>query len=415
LDADNLGESDDALDLVNSFVELGGIVILIKFLERQEEKTAEDKEGVYKLLGIFESLVDVKPEITVMLCPVDKKKDRKNEIDGEDAKESKVEPVDLGLVKWLFDRMKKETFDDNKAYCAELLSILLAADEGMRRAMGHSKHMQRLVTLTVVYRKKNPASDEEREYLANLFNCLCHAMNDVPENQAEFREGKGLDVIIHVVKLKELKESKEKVVMKDGALRLMDFALAKCPTNCEYFVNAKGLSAIFSVFMGKTKFSKQTTNESTNTEHTVSILVHLFLSVADVRYYRLLRKFQENQYEKVERLVELFDQYFSRLEEVDRLFATQNANATSEDELLERYSRRCDAGLLTLRYLCFVMGFLATCGDARLLARLRQLLSLRDNSFSQVKKVLVEYFSDMDEADSAKKVVLEGIVETMPE
>lgn len=45
--------------------------------------------------------------------------------------------------------------------------------------------------------------------------------------------------------------------------------------------------------------------EQATEEHIVSILTQLFLNLSDVRYFRLLRKFQENDMEKAERLIEL--------------------------------------------------------------------------------------------------------------
>jgi len=155
------------------------------------------------------------------------------------------------------------------------------------------------------YRKKNPTTEEEKEYLENLFNCLCYCLNDLPANQLEFKECKGIELMVITVR------KKEKILAKDGCLRLLNFALAKNQENCRQFIEARGLKAIFSVFMGKTKPAKRNKQTLEDTiEHCVSIIVQLFLSLADIQYYRLLRKFQEEQYEKVERLMELFDDYY---------------------------------------------------------------------------------------------------------
>ena len=85
--------------------------------------------------------------------------------------------------------------------------------------------------------------------------------------------------------------------------------MANCAANGETFVDKKGLKSLFTLFMGKVK-SKKGEQGGAQMEHVVSIIVQLFCSLSDVRYYRLLRKFQENGYEKVERLIELFDELY---------------------------------------------------------------------------------------------------------
>ena len=46
---------------------------------------------------------------------------------------------------------------------------------------------------------------------------------------------------------------KQKRVARGGALKLLDFALTRCPPACERFVDKLGLKTLFSIFMGKSK------------------------------------------------------------------------------------------------------------------------------------------------------------------
>ncbi len=48
-------------------------------------------------------------------------------------------------------------------------------------------------------------------------------------------------------------------------------------------------------------------------EHMISAVAQLFMHLSDVRYARLLNKFQENEFEKIERLIELHEKYYKRV------------------------------------------------------------------------------------------------------
>lgn len=67
---------------------------------------------------------------------------------------------------------------------------------------------------------------------------------------------------------------------------------------------------------------------------------------------RLLRKFQENEFEKVERLIELHEQYYERVEKADQAFRaefvvevrlTGGQAAAAHTEPPDKRSRGCRA------------------------------------------------------------------------
>jgi hypothetical protein len=89
------------------------------------------------------------------------------------------------------------------------------------------------------------------------------------------------------------------------------------------FIQLGGLKIIFAVMMGKGKPSKAFTFSREQeegicfdclgvlsfTELVYSCIFYLFLSSADVNLERILAKFQENNFEKIQRMFETFEFY----------------------------------------------------------------------------------------------------------
>lgn len=88
-------------------------------------------------------------------------------------------------------------------------------------------------------------------------------------------------------------------------------------TACETFVDALGLKSLFTTFMGNaTKKNKAIdAPASEETSHTLSIVSSLFtnLSSESPARIRLLAKFVENNYEKVDKLLEIRESAQKRL------------------------------------------------------------------------------------------------------
>ena len=88
---------------------------------------------------------------------------------------------------------------------------------------------------------------------------------------------------------------------------------------CETFVEALGLKNLFSTFMGKAS-KKQHKTLPEDTSHTLGIVSSLFSNLASESpaRIRLLTKFVENTYEKVDKLLEIRDAAQGRLKQVDK-------------------------------------------------------------------------------------------------
>ena len=102
---------------------------------------------------------------------------------------------------------------------------------------------------------------------------------------------------------------------------------------CEHFVEARGLKTLFPAYMrpsclclSKTKLDKGSSSE--DDEHIMSIITSLLLRLGGEQHARLLSKFVENGFEKVDRLVELHEKYYSKMRD-----AVEDVDDDDDDDL----------------------------------------------------------------------------------
>ncbi len=155
------------------------------------------------------------------------------------------------------------------------------------------------------YKNRNPGSDDEAEYVENLFNALCCTLMS-PATRAVFVEAEGVELMALILKQKRAaragalktlvrappgppaaarglvprglrrlrltpcSQTARAVLPRAPAAprgpagppccrprprvrRAQDFALTRNPAACERFVDHLGLKTLFSIFMGKSK------------------------------------------------------------------------------------------------------------------------------------------------------------------
>lgn len=81
-------------------------------------------------------------------------------------------------------------FDGNKLYAAEVLAILLQDTIENRAKLGEMDGIDILLQQLAAYKRHDPSSNEEAEYMENLFNCLCSALM-YGSNRDKFLKGEG--------------------------------------------------------------------------------------------------------------------------------------------------------------------------------------------------------------------------------
>lgn len=114
------------------------------------------------------------------------------------------------------------------------------------------------------------------------------------------------------------------MLARTRAIKVLDYAMQseQGSDNCERFVEALGLKTLFSAFMGKgvKKHKVGASSAAEDDEHIVGILVSLFSNLASdtPARIRLLSKFVEADYEKVDRLLEIRESAVNRLRAVTK-------------------------------------------------------------------------------------------------
>jgi beta-catenin-like protein 1 len=375
-------EETNANLLIDHLLECSFAPMLVEILGRLTEP--DDSSGVHQALAVVENVLELRPELADRFV------------------------AESELMSWLLIRLtgkKYKQFDTNKLYASELLSILLQNSDGNRLKLGQLDGVDRLLRALVKYKKHDPVGSEEIEMMVNLFNILCSSLA-LQENCKNFVAAEGIDLMILMLRSKNLSQY--------GALKVLDHAMAKgiCPEIFTTFIERAGLKSLFPAFM-KTPGGKKLKvfTETEFEEHICSIVASVFKYLEEGEHQnRLLKKFVESDYAKIERLVELHNLYLGKVQAVEESLAAEKAGIIGRgdefDEIVENdhYLRRLDSGLSTLQQIALIIGFVCKqCGvEAR--DRFRQLLEIQRGSIDDVSAVLIEYDGELDLQDETAGV-----------
>ncbi|KAI6035421.1 hypothetical protein F5J12DRAFT_793305 [Pisolithus orientalis] len=165
--------------------------------------------------------------------------------------------------------------------------------------------------------------------------------------------------------------SREKLQSKSRSIKVLDYAMSGPAGSevCSTFVEALGLKTLFSAFMGKVS-KKQKRNAGTqateDTSHILGIISSLFTNLpsASSGRIRLLAKFVENEYEKVDKLLEIREHASNRLKQVDTEIETEKKDLLADGAVEPEhedlwYLRRLDGGLFTLQTVDYILTWIA--------------------------------------------------------
>ncbi|GAA5966706.1 hypothetical protein JCM3765_007605 [Sporobolomyces pararoseus] len=417
LDPEGLEENDDDEDdeeedekrrksiqrLIDELVQVGILDLIVGGLKRFDEQDEDHRTGVFHTLNLIENLLTLSPSLaSLLLTPKSQ------------------------FISYLFNRLlmndKPPEFDQNRFYSCEMLSLIwslpleLIGGNGTDGGGGEllKKSRMRLVaekkgewldgllSILSVYRKREPSSADETEFLENLFDILCVCLSSpLPTTinnslavstrhpvKIGFLNSEGIELMLLL-----LKSSHQ--ISKTRSLKCLAHALQGLREGnqelSERFVECLGLKTLFSVFMGKGNGKKKSTNLTSETlEHLLSILSSLFTSLPSDSQprLRLLSKFIEENYSKLDRLSELREQLEQRLE---RLSETPNSSiAGLELTEEEKYLEKLENGLMSLQFLDYVAGWICMEDDG---ARdhFEMLLKRRDKSLKDLVVTLKEY------------------------
>ncbi|OAK97789.1 DUF1716-domain-containing protein [Phaeosphaeriaceae sp. SRC1lsM3a] len=407
-DEDVAGEQEQWDALVTAFLEADLLSLLISNFSRFDETDSADATGVYHSLSVIENLLS-QPSNTDMI-----------------GKEST-------LVKWLLDRVQKQEkpTTQNKQYASEVLSILTQSSRPNRANVAEANGVEIFLTNLAPYRRDDPEKDsDEEEYMENMFNCLSSIVEE-PIGKAKFLEAEGVELCLLLVRDGKTSKSRSLKVLDHACGYAEDGNAADARTNgtsskgkakesanepvpnsamsvCEKLVESRGLKPLFSTFM-KTK-----KHDPEQTEHILGIFASLLRSLpgnSDTRF-RLLAKFLEKDYEKINKLVTLRRDYASRVAAFDTKLKDRKRGLSKEeqDELeLENIPTRLSEGLYCLERIDAVLAWLVAEDDGAKTAIVKA-LGERDESLKDVKKTLQAQLDGNMEVERAEREMLETLV-----
>ncbi|ALC46362.1 CG11964 [Drosophila busckii] len=370
-DVDILGESNEGAEaLIESLRKEQICALLVQNLERLNEQVKEEADGVHNTLAIIENLT---------------------EIDSEFVREAATQ----GLLAWLLKRLKGKTpFDPNKLYCSEILSILIQTENDNRILLGTQDGVDVLLQQLAVYKRHDPASNEEQEYMSNLFNCMCSALMARP-NRDRFLNGEGLQLMNLMLR--------EKKMSRNGSLKVLDHAMAGPDgrENCNKFVEILGLRTIFPLFMKTPKRNKQRLlSVDEHEEHVCSVLASMLRNCKGTQRARMLTKFTENDHEKVDRLLELHLKYLAKVETIDKEIDQEpkDADIDEDEEAENNYIKRLTGGLFTLQRIDYILLEVSATSET-VKQRVLQILNLRGASMKTIRSIMREYAGNLGDGD----------------
>lgn len=388
--------------LVAAFLEADLLGLLISNFSRFDETDETDASGVYHSLSVIENLLS-QPSNTDMI-----------------GKEK-------ALLTWLLERIQKpeKPTTQNKQYASEILSILAQSSRPNRTLIAQANGVEIFLTNLAPYRRDDPEKDsDEEEYMENLFNCLTSVVEE-PIGKIKFLEAEGTELCLLLVR--------DGKTGKSRALKVLDHACdhaeaapestadAESATDtekgdsvpphisiCERFVEARGLKPLFSTFM-KTKRP-----DPTQTEHILGLFSSLLRSLpgnSDSRF-RLLAKFLESDFAKINKLITLRREYVSRLSAFDKsLEGRSNGLSKEEREELEveNIPLRLSEGLYALQRIDASLAWLVAEDDGAKKAIIKG-LSETDETLADVKKTLQAQLDGVLEVEAAEREVLDALV-----
>ena len=379
-DEDVEAEPEQWNALVDALLEADLIDLLSQNLERLEEKNEADKSGVYHSMSVLENLAS------------------------QSSISEKVGSAST-LMQWLVQRAqrKESPVSQNKQYAAEVLAILLQTSTVNRKRLIEINGVDTVLQLLSAYRKRDPAKESnEEEYVENLFDCMTCLVRET-DGKEKFAEAEGVELCL--IMLREGEMSKVR------ALRLLDHAMnGQYSTQlCEKFVDAMGLRTIFGMFMRK--------QESQSTEHLLGIFAALLrhLPGDSSARIRVMAKFVEKDYAKVDKLLKLRHNYGSKLAAVNGSISSERSEMNKEDQeamASEWLSRRLDAGLFGIQTIDVILAWLSAEDDGAR-KKIKSLLAERDEPLAVIRATLQEQANDLQDASSEEEQNTKEMLQTL--
>lgn len=393
-DIDEDEEQQSTESLVEALREQNIINLIVSNLARLDKDDCEDSQAVVNSLSIIDNLIDF--DSSFATCG------------------SKQ------LVNWMLKKLKSHAgFDPIKLPIAELLSILLISAPENKIILNTEGGIDTLLQQFAYYRRVAPATGDEHEFLEQIVNCLCTAVLDCPENRKCFLQEEGVDLVELI--LREKRSASKESNIKLATLKLFNHVLATDQNRdpdvgecCERFIQVLGLRVLFPIFKNPKiiltkKVKKREFYQFLDEveEHSSAILLALLKYTQNTELIqRVLVKFAESNFEKLDRLLDLHQKYFRAV-----------ANETEDDS--PNTERARSSSFFTLRTVDYIILLLCYLGNhfetydpfsgetfsSRMSKTLNKRVEIKHQIVLEAKRHIIEVSESLEEQNSLEMLL----------
>lgn len=346
-DIDDDQSQEDTEALIKSLLKDDIILSITMNLRRLDENNKEDAQTITNSLAIIENILDF---------------DLKN-VDSAEK-----------IIEWMMSKLKidYQRFQPVKLSMIELLSVLLMSNNNAKDQLREFNGIDILLRQVAHYRGYPPDTGDEHEFLEQVVNCLCTAVLDSDDNKKTLTAESGVELITLI--LKEKRDAVKQSNIKLSMLKLLNHLLTsdknedKNVTACCFeFIENLGLKVLFPFFLNprhalnikvKRREIPQVLDEVE--EHTSAIILALLKYSKNTDHIqRILIKFAESNYEKLERLIGLHDKYFKLVKKIEH----DKENGDNEDDEGDINDRSKSSAYFTLRSVDYILLLIAFLGN----------------------------------------------------
>mmetsp|Transcript_11801 Transcript_11801/g.17914 ORF Transcript_11801/g.17914 Transcript_11801/m.17914 type:complete len:756 (+) Transcript_11801:158-2425(+) len=461
-----------------------GLDMIIANLTRFNESEDEELKGIDDVLTLVENLLDL-DQLGVLKLAKDREED-----DGEDEKKAasaicsiashltKATTFTSYLLMKLGEKKLEHWTTTMRLHASELLASIMQHEDSRSSLSnisimvpytsmfdddsgenGKKKKkkdnaldgMECILQAIAMYRKKDPANEEECEYLENIFDSLAASLFN-NENINEFLERQGVELMVRCIN--------ERVHSGFCAMKILFFSLSGSSQSykraSETFVDAGGLKSLFPIFMGRkssmpkpakccdagnidllrkyAELQKQNRRKgadqgpkkpskrmkqvlAANKEwfqtleaHSVQIMYGLTRNLDEASPHdaksRLTSKFIENDCEKCDRLVELCLKYDAKMRQAEYdYFKSDEAEEAEENGIdvdFAAMNAKLKGGGDLFHRLGAMIAF-AAIGSKRSHEHILEQLRVQNSGIGVIKAAIEEFASLIDENDAQQK------------
>jgi beta-catenin-like protein 1 len=248
----------------------GGLAMSIANVMRFREDEEEELKGIDDVLNLVENLLDLDQTGMFSQGSSDMHESHSRSVVSVIASSSSLvsylltKLADKDLSKWNASLRLHASevlsaifqHDDARCYLENLNKLPLVSSSLMDDSNTNPSQsltvdgMECLLQCIAVYRKVQPESDEECEYIENIFDTLAASLLSEMNIQC-FLDGEGIELMLRCIN--------ERVHSGFGSLKVLYFALTGlesfqskcCKVATETFIEAGGFKVIFPIFMGR--------------------------------------------------------------------------------------------------------------------------------------------------------------------